>query len=81
MATFEEVAAANAAGQLADWSPYRGSAACPACGSHELNVRQVLQTRPPGGWSLAGTQDKYPAQIGWEYRCTSCGKTGPAEPK
>lgn len=79
--TREEVDTVNASGVLVDWSPYRGSAVCPACGSHELEVRQVIQVQPPGNWSLAGVQTKYPAQIGWQYRCTPCGKTGPAEPK
>jgi hypothetical protein len=80
MATTEEVAKVNASGQLIGWSPYQGSAVCPRCGSHQLEVRQVFRVRPPGDWSLAGVQRKYPAVIGWEYRCT-CGTTGAAEPK
>jgi hypothetical protein len=80
MATQAEVDAVNAAGVLVAWSPYRGSAACPACSSHELEVRQVVQVQPPGDWSLAGVQTKFPAKVTWEFRCT-CGKTGRAEPK
>ena len=81
MTTREEVTAANASGQLADWSPYRGSAVCPGCGSHELDVRQVFRAREPGTFSLAGVQAKVPARVAWQYRCTACGKTGSAEPK
>ena len=79
--TREEVDAVNASGVLVGWSPYRGSAVCPACGSNELDVRQVVRVAQPGNWSLAGVQAKYPAQIGWQYRCTACGQTGSAEPK
>ena len=80
MATTEEVTAVNAAGQLADRSPYRGRAVCPDCGSRELEVRQVLRVWQPGRWSLAGVQAKLPARIAWEYRCASCGTSGAAEP-
>lgn len=80
MATTGQVAELNAAGELVPWTPYRGSSVCPACGSHELEVRQVFKVTPPGDWSLAGVQAKYPAQIAWEFRCV-CGKTGSAEPK
>ncbi len=80
MATQEEVDEVNASGNLVGWSLYRGSSACPGCGSHELEVRQVFRLSPPGDWSLAGVQPKWPAVIGWEYRC-ACGSAGPAEPK
>ncbi len=81
MATAEQVAELNESGQLVPWTPYYGSAVCPACGGHEIDVRQVFKVTPPGKWSLAGVQRKYPARITWEYRCNSCGDTGPAEPK
>ena len=80
MATAEQVAELNASGELVPWTPYRGSAVCPECGSRELEVRQVYKISLPGNWSLAGAQTKYPAKVTWEFRCV-CGKTGPAEPK
>lgn len=78
MATSEEIAALNVVGVLVPWTPYVGRTPCPRCGRlHTTELRQVYRVRPPGDWSLAGVQLKYPAEIGWEYRCTSCGDTGP----
>jgi len=67
---------------LVDWSPYTGRTPCPRCGqSGRLEVRQVLRAKPLGTWSLAGAQLKFPASVGWEFRCGACGGTGPASPK
>lgn len=79
MATEEELRQANEAGLIVTWSPCR--ATCPACGEEKLEVRQVLKAKPIGSFSLAGMQTKFPVSLGWEYRCTGCGATGPAEPK
>jgi lysyl-tRNA synthetase class I len=78
MATEEELRAASEEGLLADWSPC--TAGCPACHRETVEVRQVYRAKPIGTWSLAGVQAKFPVTLGWEYRCTSCGKTGAAEP-
>lgn len=54
---------------------------CPDCGKRSaVEVRQVLVVQKPGTYSLAGTPDKVVARAGWEYRCTSCGVSGPAAP-
>lgn len=74
------IAAANAAGQLVDWS--RVGTACPKCGTRDVvDVRQVLRLQKPGTFSLAGVQVKAPAALAWEYRCSACGATGSAEPR
>jgi predicted RNA-binding Zn-ribbon protein involved in translation (DUF1610 family) len=58
------------------------STACPVCGVRNVvEVRRVLRAKPLGTFSLAGTQMKFSARDGWEYRCTNCGAQGPAEPK
>lgn len=79
MATEEEVREANAAGKLAEWSPC--TAHCPKCGKQTVEVRQVLRAKKLGTFSLSGVNMKFPVELGWEYRCTSCKATGPAEPK
>jgi predicted RNA-binding Zn-ribbon protein involved in translation (DUF1610 family) len=70
---------ANSRGELVSWSPV--STACPGCGQRGvLEVRQVMDLQA-AGFSLAGVQLKFPGRLGWEFRCTSCGESGPAEPK
>jgi hypothetical protein len=78
MATIEEVQEVNAGGVLVDWSPCRAS--CPACGRKTVEVRQCFQLQKLGTFSLAGGVTKFPARLGWVYRCTACQATGPAEP-
>lgn len=73
------VAAANAAGQLVDWT--RTGTACPKCKTRDVvDVRQVFRLQKPGTFSLAGMQLKAPATLAWEYRCSACGAGGSAEP-
>jgi hypothetical protein len=75
-----EVAAANAASILIGWSPCR--ATCPHCGLRgTAEVRQCYRVQPPGSFSLAGVQVKFPARLGWEFRCGICGVSGSAAPK
>lgn len=67
---------------LVTWSPYRGSTPCPKCRqTGSLEVRQVLQAKDIGTFSLSGAQMKVPAVMAWQYRCTACGAQGDAEPK
>lgn len=71
---------ANAAGHLAEWA--RVHAPCPSCRAEwVVDVRQVLRTKPPGTFSLAGVQAKAPARIVWVYKCSACGTQGDAEPR
>jgi hypothetical protein len=81
MATQEQVTEVNAAGQLVDWSPYRDSAVCPDCGSHELDVRQVFRVRRPGDWSLAGYPAEVPGggRLGVPVHCVREDRAGGAE--
>jgi len=58
------------------------STPCPNCGTRNaVHVRQVMRVKPPGTYSLAGVQTKFPARPGWVYRCSECGDRGGAAPK
>lgn len=59
----------------------RPHTACPRCRKrHVVDVKGVMRVQPPGTFSLAGAQTKFPARESWRYECTNCGATGPAAP-
>jgi DNA-directed RNA polymerase subunit RPC12/RpoP len=54
---------------------------CPECRSLNLFVKEILQTKDIGTFSLAGNQLKFSAKMVWIYKCADCGATGPAAEK
>lgn len=51
---------------------------CPHCKAKTLSLHQVLKAKPTGTYSLAGAQPKVAAIRQLEWRCSSCGQSGPA---
>lgn len=75
-----QVAAANAAGSLVDWTLVH--TACPGCGQEwVVEVAQKYVLAEAGTFSLAGVGVKAPARLSWVYRCKNCGQQGSAAPK
>jgi hypothetical protein len=64
---------------LNEWRRH-DTARCPQDGSL-VQLRRRLKARPPGTFSLAGSQMKFSATEIWEARCTLCPWTGPAAPE
>lgn len=57
----------------------RASTACPSCDvRHVVDLRQTLEAKPPGTYSLSGAQTKVAATESWSYVCTNCGASGKA---
>lgn len=80
MTTLAEVAEHNARGELVEWSLVP-KAQCPGCGKTGcVEVRQKYITAEAGKFSLAGAQMKFPAKVGWVYRCLECKLEGKADP-
>jgi hypothetical protein len=80
MTTLKDVAEHNARGELVEWSLVP-KAQCPHCGKAGcVEVCQKYITQKPGTFSLAGVMTKFPAKIGWVYRCLECKKEGKADP-
>jgi predicted RNA-binding Zn-ribbon protein involved in translation (DUF1610 family) len=67
--------------ETGEWLETGSRTSCPECGSPRIRVRQVLEARPLGTFSLSGTQMKFPAAMAWVYGCPACGATGPAAPR
>lgn len=76
----QDIAESQAAGGVcfghAQWFNTGSHSFCPACGSPEVRVRQVLDTRMV---SLPGVQLKYEGTWVWTYLCFACGDHGPCE--
>lgn len=54
---------------------------CPKCKSLKIYVKDVLQVKPLGTFSLSGTQLKTTGRYTTVYKCFDCEATGPATPK